>query len=102
MTQRHLLAMYGLAVGACFAAALHFAVPGRSALMPVRGLNVVLVMVVYGWCCGKDPLLSLRRPLVEIPLIPFAFLGALIAIIPCAIAFLATCLQVGHRSPNGT
>jgi len=102
--RRLLLAIYGLAIGACFAALLQLAVPGRSALMPVRGLNVVLAMVLYGWCCGKDTLLPLRRPLVEIPLIPFAILGAVIVAIPCAVAFVATRLSLlaDRRSPKGT
>ena len=98
------MAIYGLAIGACFAALLQVAGPGKSAFMPVRGLNVVLLMVLYGWCCGKDSLLPIRRPLVEIPLIPFALFGAVIALIPCAVAVVATRLSllVGRRSPNGT
>lgn len=104
MMRRVLMAIYGLAIGACFAAILQYAVPGKSALMPVRGLNVVLLMVLYGWCCGKDPLLPIRRPLVEIPLIPLALLGAVIALVPCAVAIVATRLSllVGRRSPKGT
>ncbi len=104
MMRRVLMAIYGLAVGACFAALLHVAFPGKSALMPVRGLNVVLLMVLYGWCCGKDPLLSIRRPLVEIPLIPFALFGAAIAGCACLVAIVVTRLSllVGRRSPNGT
>ena len=80
MMRRFWLAIYGLVVGAGYAAILQFATPGESALLPVRGLNVVLFMVAYGWCCGKDPLLPARRTLVEIPLIPFALLAALLAV----------------------
>ena len=90
MMRRVLFAVYGLGVGACFAALLNVAVPGKSALMPVRGLNVVLLMVAYGWCCGKDPLLPIRRPLVEIPLIPFALLGGAIAVCIGTPTFVAT------------
>ncbi len=73
------MAFYGLAVGAAYAAVLQFAVPGESVLLPVRGLNLLLFMVGYGWLCGRDPLLPAWRPLVEIPLIPFALLGGLLA-----------------------
>ncbi len=97
--RRVLLAIYALVVGACFAAVLQFAVPGESALLPVRGLNVVLFMVAYGWCCGKDPLLPVRRPLVEIPIIPFALLGAVIAGCACAVAFVVTRLSLLFRKP---
>lgn len=83
-------AVYGLVVGAGFAAILQFAVPGESALLPVRGLNVVLFMVVYGWCCGKDPLLPTRRPLVEIPLIPFALFAAVVATCIWLVSFVIT------------
>jgi len=79
MMRRVLLAIYGLVIGASYAVVFQIAVPGESALLPVRGLNVVLFMVAFGWCCGKDPLLSVRRPLIEIPLIPFALFGAAIA-----------------------
>lgn len=82
------LASYGLVVGAGYAVFLQFALPGESALLPVRGLNVVLFMVAYGWCCGKDPLLPTRRPLVEIPLIPLALLGALMGCIVCLLWFV--------------
>lgn len=97
MMRQVLMAIYGLGVGACYAALLQFALPGKSAFMPVRGLNVVILMVLYGWCCGKDPLTPVRRPLVEIPLIPFAFLGAVIAVFPCAVAFVSTRLSLLFR-----
>lgn len=86
--RRFWLASYGLVVGTCYAAPLHLALPGESTLLPVRGLNVVLFMVVYGWCCGKDPLLPTRRPLVEIPLIPLALFGALMGCIVCLLWFV--------------
>lgn len=91
------MVIYGLGVGACYAALLQFVLPGKSALMPVRGLNVILLMVLYGWCCGKDPLIPSRRPLIEIPLIPFAVLGAVIAIFPCAVVFVYTRLSLLFR-----
>ncbi len=77
--QRVLLAMYGLMVGASYAALFQFAVPVESSLLPVRGLNVVLLMGVYGWCSGVDPLSSTRKTLIEIALIPVALFGALLA-----------------------
>lgn len=97
MMRRVLIAMYGLGVGACYAGLLQFALPGKSALMPVRGLNVVILMVLYGWCCGKDPLIPSRRPLIEIPLIPFAVLGAVIAIVPCVVVFVCTRVSLLFR-----
>ena len=97
MMRRVLIAIYGLGIGACYAAVLQFALPGKSALMPVRGMNVVILMVLYGWCCGKDPLISSRRPLIEIPLILFAVLGAVIAVFPCAAVFVCTRLSLLFR-----
>ena len=79
MMQRFLLAIYGLVLGASYAAVFQFAVPVESSLLPVRGLNIVLLMVVYGWCRGLDPFSSTRQTLIEIALIPFALFGALLA-----------------------
>jgi hypothetical protein len=79
MMRQALVASYGLLVGACYADILQFAVPSESTLMPVRGLNMVLLMGIYGWCCGKDRLLPTRRPLVEILFFPFAMIAALLA-----------------------
>ncbi len=90
MIRRVLLSIYALVVGAGYAAVFQIAVPGESALLPVRGLNVVLFMVVYGWCCGKDPLLPVRRSLIEIPLFPFALLGAAMAGCVCLVSFVIT------------
>lgn len=88
--RRILLALYSLGVGAGYAALLQVAVPAESSLFPVRGLNVVILMGLYGWCCGKDPLLPVRRPLIEIPIFPLALLGALLAGCLFAVAFVIT------------
>lgn len=92
MMRPALVATYGLFVGLCYAAVLQLAVPGESALFPVRGLNMVLLMGVYGWCCGKDPLLPIRRPLVEILVFPLAVLAALLAGCICLLWFVVTWL----------
>ncbi|MHB8900846.1 MAG: hypothetical protein ACYC6Y_19015 [Thermoguttaceae bacterium] len=77
--RRFLLAACGLLAGGAYVAILHLAVPGEGSPLPGRGLNVVLLMGVYGWCCGKDPLLPVPRSLVEIAIFPFALLAALLA-----------------------
>ncbi len=85
MMRQILVAACGLLVGACYAAVLQFALPGESSLFPVRGLNMVFLMGVYGWCCGKDPLLPAGRPLVEILIFPFAIIAALLAGSACLV-----------------
>jgi hypothetical protein len=90
MMRRILLALYGLGVGAGYAALLQAAVPAESSPLSVRGLNVVILMGLYGWCCGKDPLLPVRRPLIEIPVLPLALLGALLAGCLFVVSFIVT------------
>ena len=92
MMRQVLLATCGLLVGACYAAVLQFTVPGESTLFPVRGLNMVLLIGIYGWCCGKDPLLPTRRLLIEILIFPFAVLGALLAGCVCLLWFVTAWL----------
>ena len=90
MTRPILLALFGLAVGTSYAALLQVAVPTENSLLPVRGLNVLILMGLYGWCCGKDSLLPVRRSLVEIAIIPLALLGALLTGCLFLVSFAAT------------
>ncbi len=90
MKRRILLAIYGLGMGAGYAALLRAAVPAEGSLLSVRGLNVVILMGLYGWCCGKDPLLPVRRPLIEIAVFPLALLGALLVGCLFVISFVVT------------
>lgn len=85
MMRQILVAAFGLFVGACYAAVLQFALPGESRLFPVRGLNMAVLMGVYGWCCGKDPLLPVGRPLVDILIFPLAVIVALLAGFVCLV-----------------
>jgi heme A synthase len=77
--RRLLLTLYGIVVGGAYAAALQFAIPGRPSLFPFRGFIIVVFLVWYAWFFAKDRSISTRRLLIEVPLIPIALIGALIA-----------------------
>jgi len=86
LLRRLLLTAYGVAVAFGYAAVLHLVNSSPSSILPFRGLFLILFIVWYAWFFSKDTSISTGRFLIEVPLIPIALIGAIIA----GVIFLAS------------